>query len=146
MQGQSRRHGPAAALGEFSSARLLREFDWGMFNCCTLVGEWIAEAERRGNPLADLPTTPTERAALRLLDELSGGGGLAALWTQLLGRAPLPSPRFACVGDPVVVSVDGRETSGICSGTRAVCVAVGRGMADVPMTTAVAAWRLEFCQ
>jgi hypothetical protein len=135
-----RKRGSAAALGEFLSARLRRPFDWKTWNCCTHLAEWVDESEGR-NPMAGLPVVKNERQAARLVARV--GGDMVGVWTALLRRDPLQSPALAAVGDPVVMRVGEHLVAGVCVGVRAACVAVGGGLTEVPMSEAVAAWRLE---
>lgn len=128
----------AKHLGAYLAEASARAFDWRTANCCHLAAGWVAS--RTGvDPMADLPPTPTERAARRLIAAL--GGTLADAWTRQLGREPIP-PSMAQVGDVVLLELDGRPVVGICNGTTAVAVLDAGGTAFAPMSCATHAWRL----
>jgi hypothetical protein len=94
--------------------------------------------------MADLPETPTELAARRLIAEL--GGDLVSVWTRLLGQEPV-APALAQTGDLVVLPVPGsegrRQTTGVCAGTSAWCLAEDGSLALAAASSAVAAWRIR---
>jgi hypothetical protein len=140
-------------LPPISRARLLTEylvqapapFSWRAANCCHFAARWVRFAAGL-DPLADLPPTPTARAAKRLIAQL--GGSLEAAWSHQLGRAPI-APLLAQLGDVVLVRLEAAQSLGadalvgICAGTH-IAVATAEGhVAYLPLSAGDAAWRLE---
>jgi hypothetical protein len=69
------------------------------------------------------------------------GGDLVAFWSTVLGE-PIAVP-MAGRGDAVVVEHDGERASGIVdlTGERVACLSMD-GLTYLPLSAAVAAWRL----
>jgi hypothetical protein len=110
-------------------------FRYGDHDCCTFAASWIREATG-DDPLGDLRGAWTnEREALRLLAEES----LRDRATAALGEEIAPA--LAQRGDIVLHDLGGREGLGICLGER-FAAPIDLGITFVPMTHAVAAWRV----
>jgi hypothetical protein len=112
------------------------KFDWATSNCCQFTGAWVEKIEGF-NPMRGLPETLSRFAAWRLIVET--GGNLRDALTRRLRREPMLSA-FAQTGDVVLVSIDGVETVGLCSGRVAVAVSQDHGVVSVPMENALYAW------
>ena len=128
----------AKHLANYIAGYGVRAFDWEGANCCHFAAGWVA-ARTGANPMAGLATTPSERAARRLITAL--GGTLADALTRQLGREPIP-PAMARLGDVVLLEHEGRPVVAICNGINAVSVVDQGGTAFLPMTLATHAWRL----
>ena len=116
-------------------------FSWATHNCCHFAAGWVRFAGA-GNPMHDLPPTPTLRAALRLLARL--GGGLRAAWSRQLGSEPIAAT-LAQAGDVVLLPSNAAGTGyavGVCTGRQAAAQASDGAIVFVPMTAALCAWRL----
>lgn len=127
----------AAALQAYREQRAAIRFDWAAANCCHFGGGWMRYAAGV-DPMAGLPTTPSARAALRLVRAL--GGDLAAAWTRQLQQEPIPAAQ-ARVGDLVLQWMPGEGAGGrvgVCNGER-VLLAEGR---TVQLRECALAWRL----
>ena len=123
----------------FLAARRERSFAWGDHDCCLFALDWIEEAT--GRRLAEVRGLYRDaEGAAALLRERWNTGDLTALATLMLG-APLPSPLLAGRGDLLAFRHDDRVWLGLCAGPAG--VAPGRrGLVMVPLSRAVAAWRI----
>lgn len=118
-----------------------RTFEWGVFDCVTWAADWVHELTGI-DPISDIRGSWHDAAsAVEVLTRL---GGLRAAATSLLGaEAPLP---FTQRGDVVLVEIEGREALGVCVGPYAITPAPPEisGTVLVPMTKAVASWRVAW--
>lgn len=116
------------------AARQHRPFEWGRHDCCLFVCDCI-EAMTGRDPAADVRGYSTDREAARLVREL---GGMRSIGGQRFGAEIAPG--LAQVGDVGLVEYDGRESLALCGGSH--WVAAGAvGLAVLPMSAAIAAWR-----
>jgi hypothetical protein len=138
----------AELLGDFLADSLGQPFTWAASNCCHFAAQWVERATGR-NPMAGLPATASALEAMRLVREM--GGTLEAAWTRQLGHEPIASA-FAQLGDVVLLPLHiemGTEratgqTVGVCVGAQAVIMTTEGFHAYMPMSAAVAAWRVGF--
>ena len=122
-------------LADFGKARASVPFSWGSNDCCTFAAAAV-EAIRGENPMAHAAAYDSEFGALRLI---ASAGSLRALISSFLGVEI--SAKAAAVGDVVLVMNEGAELVAICNGVNAMAPGPG-GMVALPMTAAVAAWRI----
>lgn len=114
-------------------------FDWASSHCGHFVAGWIKAATGR-DVLSGLLPAETAAGWVRVV---VGAGGWRALVTSCLRCDPVP-PAFAQIGD--VVLLPGPMTGGtlgICAGRTVVLVSDDGASIHLPMSTAVAAWRLR---
>jgi hypothetical protein len=130
----------AALLDAYLAEVQGRRFDWHSWNCCHFAAEWVRRASGL-QPMAGLPATDNARAALRLRTRM--GASLADAVTLQLGLAPFAA-ELAQVGDVVAVRDGTAQAVGICAGRTAAVLRVD-GLAHVPMSAAVLAWRVGRC-
>lgn len=129
-----------ARLSAVLSGAFGRPFSWQDHNCCLFVGECI-EACTGENPVAQWANTCSNaREAQRILSRVFGGSLLSG-WTKLLGE-PVP-PAFAGRGDVVLIEIDGEQACGVVdmTGERVAVLSLDE-MAFLPLTAAVAAWKV----
>lgn len=129
-----RRHDWQLRLQAFFAEKSALPFAWGSNDCAGFAGDAV-EAMTGERVLPELRGLPV-RPALRALKER---GGLGRTVSGALGE-PVP-PAFAGVGDVVLIIEDKREALGVCNGT-SILAAGPRGVAVVPMTRAVACWKV----
>ena len=110
-------------------------FAWGSNDCALFVADAV-QALTGEHLCPELRGHRDVREALRMLDRL---GGLRGLGTTALG-AQIPV-LMANIGDVVVVTYGKREALALCNGGTALIPSV-HGVVAVPMSTAVAAWRV----
>jgi hypothetical protein len=148
VSGAVRKPSLGEQLGDYLGARLGQPFEWPTANCCHFAAQWV-ECVEGSNPMADLPPTASALEAMRLVREL--GGSLESAWTRQLGRDAI-APAFAQLGDvvllPLPVEMEAEratgEAVGVCVGAHAVVMTAEGFQALMPMSTAVAAWRVGF--
>jgi len=130
-------------LDDFLQAASERPFSWGERDCCTLAADAVQAMT------GDDPYTlwrgkyKSARGAARIVAK---AGGLVGLWTQLLGQpvAPLMARR----GDVVVVggvacAPGWSEAAGVVDLTGMWIACAGpAGLVSLPLSAAVAAWRV----
>lgn len=137
----------AEQLGDFLAESLGQPFTWATSNCCHFAAQWVERATG-SSPMAGLPATTSALDAMRLVREL--GGTLEAAWTRQLGREPI-APAFAQLGDvvllPLVLEEEAERPTGqavgVCVGAQAVVMTSDGFHSYLPMSSAVAAWRLK---
>jgi hypothetical protein len=121
-------------LAAYLDSRRDAPFQWGETDCATFAAGCVLAVT--GESL-DLPAVASADGYLRLLRD---HGPLATLVGERLGD-PLPSPAFAQRGDVVLMTLEGRETLGVCIGAEVAGPGPG-GMVTMPMSIAAAAWRV----
>lgn len=112
-----------------------RPFAWGAHDCCAWAADWIVAATGE-DVFAPWRGYTDAREAMRRLES---AGGVAGLWTQLLGQ-PI-APAFAQRGDVVLVEVDGRETAAVCVGEE-IAAPGETDLVRVPARMGRCAWRV----
>lgn len=118
-----------------------RKFDWNNHTTCAhFAAGWVRLIEG-WDPMAGTPKFWGVFGARTLLQRDFGGSLLDAS-TQLLGRAPLPTPRMAQVGDIVLLPGSWFGALGICNGLRVAVLRDGGGVDFVESDQAEAAWRV----
>jgi len=117
-----------------------RQFTWGQWDCCQWAGLCI-EACTGSNPVAEWAGRCTTAAGAQRILARHFGGSLQTGWTQILGE-PVP-PLTAGRGDVCLVQLDDQPACGVVdlSGERVACLSLD-GLEFVPLTAAVAAWRV----
>ncbi|MGL4574488.1 MAG: DUF6950 family protein [Burkholderiaceae bacterium] len=123
-------------LDDFIAANAGEAFAWASKNCCHFAAAWVAFATGR-NPMAGIEAITSERQAMRVSARL---GGLHKACAQRLGSPAIPGA-MAQRGDIVLLRGPGLGLIGICNGADAVAL-THSGLGSVPMTEALAAWRL----
>lgn len=126
-------------LDDYLAEREAVPFGWAVQDCCSFMADWVLLARGR-DPIAQ-HRGYTGALALRILRSLGGPLEAGRKW---LGE-PIHS-LFADVGDICLVPTGhrGRHSGlafGICNG-RLVAAPGFHGLVYVPITDAVAAWRL----
>lgn len=129
-----RRHDWQLRLEAFTAARRGMPFAWGFNDCAGFTAD--ALEEMTGEVLLPHLRGLGVREALRTLRER---GGLRAIASEALGESV--SPKFAGVGDVVLIIEGKREALGLCNGNT-VLSAGPRGLAVVPMARAVVCWKV----
>lgn len=121
-------------LEAFGRERLQMPFAWGSNDCAIFAADWIEHAT--GERLMEHMRWHTNaREALRTLRE----SDLRSIATAALGE-PI-SPLMARVGDVVVIRTGKREALAVCNGGTAIAPGP-EGMVAIPMSEALAAWRV----
>ena len=120
-------------LFEYMDARRSVPFAWRENDCASFAcgAVYAMTGERLEIPAAESP-----EAYARLLRDQ---GPLQAMVEALLGD-PI-APAYAQRGDVVLLTLEGRETLGVCVGMD-IAGPGADGLALVPMACAVAAWRV----
>ena len=138
----------AVLLTQFLAAHRAPAFSWATANCCHFAAAWVLHATGR-DPMQGLASTPSARAALRLVRSL--GGSLQAAWTRQLGRPPVPAA-MAQVGDLVLMPTHAQPwlgevgtgaLVGICVGPSVVVAGDLGGYLYAPLCGGTVAWRLR---
>ena len=120
-------------LFEYMDARRGLPFAWGDNDCASFAcGAVYAMTGER----LEIPAADSAEAYARLLRDQ---GPLQAMVEALLGD-PI-APAYAQRGDVVLLTLEGRETLGVCVGMD-IAGPGADGLALVPMACAVAAWRV----
>lgn len=122
-------------FAEFARSRASMPFEWGKNDCCLFAADCVA-AMTDVDPAAEMRGYSTALAANRLVH---AEGGLQAMATRFLG-VPV-SPKFAAVGDVVLLENEGRQLLGVCNGTSVVGPGPD-GLAVLSMEAAAAAWKV----
>jgi hypothetical protein len=120
-------------LFDFMQARRERPFAWGTNDCASFAADAV---EAMTGERLQIPQAATPEAYARLLRDQ---GPLQAMVEALLGE-PIPAS-FAQRGDVVLLVLDDRDTLGICVGAD-IAGPGADGVVLVPMSHAVAAWRI----
>jgi hypothetical protein len=122
-------------LEAFARERQAMPFAWGRNDCALFAADAVL-CMTGVRLLPNMRGYSTARDALRLID---GAGGLRGIACHALGGFILPV--YARIGDVVLHRTGKREALGICNG--GTLIAPGRqGMVAVPLSNAVAAWRV----
>ncbi len=116
--------------------RQRRPFEWGSHDCCLWASDAVLAITGQDFAEGLRGTYATTAEAARMLAEV---GGVRQLATDVLGN-PV-SPLMATVGDVVLFEQDGRALLAVCNGGTALAVAE-RGLEPMPMTAALAAWKV----
>lgn len=114
-------------------------FAWGQHDCATFAAGWVALARPDLSPQEDFAAEMDYSTAAGAVRALAGHSiaGIVENWGELLRV----EPAFAQRGDVVLLDVAGRRSLAVCVGELA-CGPGTTGMEFVPMTAAVAAWRV----
>jgi hypothetical protein len=124
-------------LAKFFDDRRHMPFEWGANDCALFFAD--AHLAMTGVDLAEgLRGYKTERQALQIIKE--NGGSLGAL-LESRGASPI-RPSFAQRGDPVIVSMSGREAICVCGGNGYAYGPGEHGLAYRPMREAVTAYEV----
>lgn len=121
-------------LAEYLEGARGRPFSFGTHDCATFAAGAVAVMTD-----AEIEAPRVESAADYARFVLAAGS-LHDHVGDRLGE-PLPSPAFAQRGDVVLMTLDGRETLGVCIGAEVAGPGPG-GMVTMPMSIAAAAWRV----
>lgn len=134
----------AVQLGQFLQQWQPRAFNWATANCCHFGAAWVQQVEGR-QLMPALPANAGPMTARHYM--LAHGGTLAAAISDALRRAPIDAA-MAQVGDLVLTRSAYMPTGGtgyalgICAGRTAVHVDEAGASVHLPITGAVAAWRV----
>lgn len=121
---------------QFIASRRNSPFEWGVNDCAKFATDCIAEITGVDIVAKQFKKYSTERAALSLVAK---HGGLEAIATAAAGEPC--GPLMACVGDMVLVDMDGRDMLAICNGDTA--FAPGEAaLVAVPMSAAKRCWKV----
>jgi hypothetical protein len=113
-----------------------RSFAWGTNDCCTFAADWLVVLGKPDPMEGVRGTYQTAKEAMRLYR-----AGLLDRVTERLGE-PMDNPLCAQRGDIAVVEMaNGREAAGVVAG-EFVAVPGHNGLGFLPLTAAVAAWRV----
>lgn len=122
-----------ARLYAFMESRRVMPFAWSSNDCATFAADAV---EAVTGERLQIPQAGTPEAYARLVRDQ---GTLREMAGALLGDSIAPS--YAQRGDVVLLMLDERETLGICVGAE-IAGPGADGLALVPMSHAVAAWRI----
>lgn len=138
----------AAALGDFVVAYQPQPFNWATHNCCHFASAWVQACEGT-NPMPALPAQADALDVARAMRQ--HGDTLQAAITALLQRQPIAT-NLAQVGDLVLSRTLGSNgpageylglALGICAGRTAMHLDVHGAAVHLPVSQAVAAWRVN---
>lgn len=131
----------AKALTAYLAEREPAPFDWHTANCTHFAARFVELVEQR-EILASY-SMPVNLAGARRKQRQAGG--LQGIVTAQLGREPI-APLLAQLGDVVLLPLDATDPDaqalGLCCGEQAAFVLEGGAVGLVPMSLAVAAWRV----
>ena len=116
-------------------ARRRAPFAWGSNDCAIFAADCVRA--QTGVDLADGLRGQNARQAIRTVRR---HGGIAALATRALG--PACDARWASLGDVVLLYAGKREALGVCIGDGELVGPGPAGLALLPMSAALAAWRV----
>lgn len=126
-----------ALLDAYILERLRQPFAWGV-NDCALFAAGAVLATTGRDPAAELRGSyTTGNQAMRII---RAHGGLQAIATRALGHALAPT--YACLGDVVMLLVDGREALGVVINSQQVAGPGADGLHVAPLSDALWAWRV----
>lgn len=123
-------------LESFVAQRQSVPFVWGANDCALFAADAVQAITGR-DPAPHLRGHRNARQAICAVREHGGLGAIA--WAALGPSMPV---QLAAVGDVVLVRVGKRLALGVCNGATALGPGA-LGLAAVPMTDAVLAWRVR---
>ena len=123
-------------LAEFVDSRKAMPFEWGVNDCVTMAADWVIAATGE-DPIEDIRGWNDALSAARTIESL---GGLSQAVTDRIG--PEIPTAFAQRGDLVMHEETDRPGLGVCIGDRFAAPLEAGGVALVPMSRAVCAWRV----
>lgn len=134
----ARREGWESGLNGCIESALTRPFQWGQHDCCLFAADAVAAITGR-DPAEDYRGRYASAAqAARLLDRL---GGIESLSANAGFEEILPA--LASRGDIALVENDGNLLLGVVDMTgRRVAVPGAQGLLFLPLSSALAAWRV----
>jgi hypothetical protein len=110
-----------------------RPFAYGSHDCLQFVARCV-QAMTGVNHAAGFGSYDDPTALLEL------HGGVAGILTMLFGEPVHPS--LAQEGDLVVAVIDGRESAGICTGSKFAFAREPQGLAFLPRSTLTGCWKV----
>ncbi|HKO88786.1 MAG TPA: hypothetical protein VJU83_09760 [Burkholderiales bacterium] len=124
-------------LADCIKGALERPFCWGSFDCCFFAAAAVQAMTGVDFAAPYQGRYQTAIGAARLINKL---GGVQAIATAALG---LPiDVRQAGRGDVLMVTRDGQQSLGVCTGKSVAFPTLPAGLVFVPLTQCECAWRV----
>jgi hypothetical protein len=124
-------------LMDFIKSREKTTFCWGVQDCVLFAAD--CAQSMTGIDLADKYRGYTTEMGAALI--MGRAGSLQKLVNLNIG--PEISPKLARRGDWVLIEQNGVQTLAVCLGKKAMGVKKEKGLAMVPMSDAITAWRID---
>ena len=130
-------------LNDFVALARERRFRWGTHDCMLFAADAVQAITGVDPARPYRGIYRNRREAERLMKEYAGGGvsKLTELVTEDHSIPEIP-PLMAQRGDVCLVEVSSREALGVAVGSIILVAALPKGVAAVPLTGALRAWRI----
>ncbi len=125
-----------ADLGEYLRTCGQQRWQWGVYDCCTFLADWIV-LRGGADPMRGYRGRYSDEASSTAI--LQKAGGLVPLWTEALGEPSDPDTPPE-PGDVAILEAWGHEGGGIWTGKNWV-IRSPRGWVATRQQTVKAIWR-----